>query len=400
MLRDSSSERAWARRDQPWSWHWVMSFLTTFPEDVYPTHRLAETIRRDTFDIELAQALMWMSQAAYETTADRSQDGRKRKLERILDRWGFACRARLSQGGTEGFVAESEAAIVVAFAGTDPVVAANWITDFNIRTGPRRHPPRLRRRRRGHLARPGRGARGYLQTHLPRRPQPRRCAGRRGCLAPHRRRSGSARTRSRRGGGIDVERIAGVLTFGMPRAGDEAFAAAYKSRGLWQKIGPPRIWQRHRPVASSRRSRATRLSPRRPGAALPARRAIQGLAAAARRSRRADDPGTSGGTARHHRQRDVPPVRRGLASHPGPWGSALAGRRHSHADHRQAALFLRDHLQDCYLEALGWSFTRPSASRVSISAEDADSFAHASEAHIEEAGRDLPALLRRLFVGG
>jgi len=134
MLRDSSSERAWARRDQPWSWHWVMSFLTTFPEDVYPMDRLAETIGRDTFDIELAQALMWMSQAAYETTADSCQEGGTPKLERILGRWGFACRARLSQGGTEGFVAESEAAIVVAFAGTDPVVAANWITDFNVRT--------------------------------------------------------------------------------------------------------------------------------------------------------------------------------------------------------------------------------------------------------------------------
>ena len=43
-----------------------MSFLTTFPEDVYPTHRLAETIQTGAFDIDLAQALMWMSQATYE----------------------------------------------------------------------------------------------------------------------------------------------------------------------------------------------------------------------------------------------------------------------------------------------------------------------------------------------
>ena len=50
-----------------------MSFLTTFPEDVYPTHSLAETIQTEAFDIELAQALMWMSQAAYETTADASE---------------------------------------------------------------------------------------------------------------------------------------------------------------------------------------------------------------------------------------------------------------------------------------------------------------------------------------
>ena len=113
-----------------------MSFLTTFPEDVYPTRSLSVSIQTEAFGIELAQALMWMSQAAYETTADRSETDAKRKLERILERWGFECMTRLSQGGTEGFVAESESALVVAFAGTDPVIAANWITDFNIRTGP------------------------------------------------------------------------------------------------------------------------------------------------------------------------------------------------------------------------------------------------------------------------
>src|ERR1700742_1591755 len=102
-----------------------MSFLTTFPDDVYPGRSLVERIRTEAFDIELAQALMWMSQAAYEATAGRPENS---KLERILDRWGFTCTARLSQGGTEGFVAESETAVVVAFAGTDPVRAANWIT--------------------------------------------------------------------------------------------------------------------------------------------------------------------------------------------------------------------------------------------------------------------------------
>ena len=62
--------------------------------------------------------------------------------------------------------------------------------------------------------------------------------------------------------------------------------------------------------------------------------------------------------------------------------------------------FLRDHLQDCYLEALGWSFARPSEARVSISADDADTFARASEVHIEERGGGFSALLRRLLPGG
>jgi hypothetical protein len=59
--------------------------------------------------------------------------------------------------------------------------------------------------------------------------------------------------------------------------------------------------------------------------------------------------------------------------------------------------FLRDHVQDCYLEALGWSFARSSESRVSISADDADAFAHASEIRIAASGGGgLSALLRRL----
>ncbi len=166
-----------------------MNFLTTFPESVYPTSRLAETIETDTFDIELAQALMWMSQAAYETTAQNSQVCGEQKLQRILDRWGFAYRARLSQGGTRALFAESNATVVVAFAGTDPAVAASWITAFNLRTtsdGMHRgfaegvegvRPALVRSAGRDH------------QTHIPGWPQSRGRSGGRGRLAPHWRRS-------------------------------------------------------------------------------------------------------------------------------------------------------------------------------------------------------------------
>ena len=60
---------------------------------------------------------------------------------------------------------------------------------------------------------------------------------------------------------------------------------------------------------------------------------------------------------------------------------------------------LRDHLQDSYLEALGWYFVRPPAFRVSISADDADTFAHTSEVHFEESDNGLSALLRQFLVG-
>jgi len=196
-----------------------MSFLTTFPEDVYPTHSLAETIQSETFDIELAQALMWMSQAAYETTADPPAAPEKRKLERILERWGFTCRARLSQGGTEGFVAEGDRTLVVAFAGTDPVRAANWITDFNIRTGPDGTHRGFSEAVAGVgpvliAALEGTTKHIFLVGHS--------LGGALAVVAAWRL-TGGVQTLADwipHGAVIDVERVAGIFAYGMPRAGD------------------------------------------------------------------------------------------------------------------------------------------------------------------------------------
>ena len=52
------------------------------------------------------------------------------------------------------------------------------------------------------------------------------------------------------------------------------------------------------------------------------------------------------------------------------------------------------------MKPLAGPLPRPPSSRMSISAEDADSFAQASEAHIEQAGSGLSAVLRRLFGDG
>jgi pimeloyl-ACP methyl ester carboxylesterase len=376
-----------------------MSFLTTFPEDVYPSGRLAETLETDAFDIELAQTLMWMSQAAYETTADQSVVGAERKLERILDRWGFACRARLSQGGTEGFVGESETTLVVAFAGTDPVVAANWITDFNIRTGSGGihrgfadgvegvWPALL-------AALGGTTKRIFMVGHS--------LGGALAVVAAWRL-TGDDHFfdhLSQGGAAIDVGRIAGILTFGMPRAGDDGFATAYRSRGLWQRT--VRLEYGSDIVPSLPPAATGQLAFRHVGPALHCAHGGQFKDSLPPR----DDP-------------DVPIVLAQLEDILGvndmdtlrrvreAWGRIL-----DHGVPRSPAggtatliidklpFFLRDHLQDCYLEALGWSFARPSESRISINADDADTFAHASEAHIEASGGGLTPLLRRLFLGG
>ena len=355
-----------------------MSFLTRFPEDVYPTHRLAEAIQMDTFSIERTQALMWMSQAAYETTAERMEEHEEHKLERILDRWGFECRAWLSQGGTEGFVAESDAALVVAFAGTDPVVAANWITDFNIRTGS------------------GGIHRGFsdgvervwpaLVAALKGTSKPISLTGHSlgGALAVVAawRLVGDGPELSDKmpsGGLIDTARIAGVFAFGMPRVGDEEFAEAYRLGGLWQKTA--RLEYGADIVPSLPPAATGQLGFRHVGPALHCPHGGQFKDVLPLR----DDPDepivlaqleemlgiTDSGTLRNLRK---------------TWSCILAhGVRRSPAGGTATLLidrlpfFLRDHLQDCYLEALGWSFTRPPEARVSISADDADKFARTSE---------------------
>jgi hypothetical protein len=375
-----------------------MSFLTTFPEDAYPTHRLAETIQTHGFDIALAQALMWLSQAAYETTADLPDGCGPRKLERLLDRWGFACRARLSQGGTEGFVAESEAALVVAFAGTDPVVTANWITDFNIRTGPGGV-------HRGFAdgvdsvwpalvtALEGTAKRIFLVGHS---------LGGALAVVAARRLIGdpAADPPMPRGAGIGVARIAGVLTFGMPRAGDAVFATDYRARGLWQRTA--RLEYGNDIVPSLPPAASGQLAFRHVGTALHCPHGGRFEDVLPPR----DDPDEPIALAQLETMIGITDSET-LRSVREAWGRIL-----NHGVPRSPAggpatliidrlpFFLRDHVQDCYLEALGWSFARPSAERVSISADDADAFARASETNIETGAGGLAAVLRRLLLGG
>jgi hypothetical protein len=376
-----------------------MSFLTTFPEDVYPTRSLAETIQTEAFDIDLAQALMWMSQAAYETTADASDACEKRKLERILERWGFACRARLSQGGTEGFVAESGTTLVVAFAGTDPVIAANWITDFNIRTEPDGVHRGFSEGVAGVgpaliAALAGTAKRTFLVGHS--------LGGALAVVAAWRLTGNSQELADwiPRGAGIDVGRIAGVLTYGMPRAGDEAFESAYRSRGLWQKTA--RLEYGSDIIPSLPPAATGQLAFRHVGPALHCPHGGQFKDSLPPR----DDPDDRIELAQLEELIGIT-NRETLRNIRDTWGRIL-----DHGVPRSPAggtatliidrlpFFLRDHVQDCYLEALGWAFARPPESRVSISADDADAFAHASEVRIEANGGGLSALLRRLLSGG
>ena len=74
-----------------------MSFLTTFPEDVYPTRSLSVSIQTEAFGIELAQALMDVTSRLRN---HRGQDRNWRRNENPahLERWGFECVTKAQSG--------------------------------------------------------------------------------------------------------------------------------------------------------------------------------------------------------------------------------------------------------------------------------------------------------------
>jgi hypothetical protein len=119
-----------------------MSFLTKLPRPRYDTKAF------DGFDAAAAdftpgngKAMAWMSQLAYETDEPD-------KIKDILAMWGLRpakikdrsdgiiakeVETALPIASTRGVIAHGRGATIVAFAGTDPVVLANWISDFDAR---------------------------------------------------------------------------------------------------------------------------------------------------------------------------------------------------------------------------------------------------------------------------
>jgi triacylglycerol lipase len=111
-----------------------LSFFTKLPSRFYPGNAFDDFSPVSDFRLGTARAMAWLSQLAYETDEPD-------KIEQILGAWGL----RLIDGvvvaevstvlpiaSTHGFVAAGRDATFVAFAGTDPVVLANWITDLDV----------------------------------------------------------------------------------------------------------------------------------------------------------------------------------------------------------------------------------------------------------------------------
>jgi triacylglycerol lipase len=108
-----------------------MSFLVRLPTELYEPDAF-EGYGPGPFSLRRARAAMRLAQLAYEDEPA--------KIESILNGWRLT-RIRLFQrplvsqlpmASTGGFIAQGHDTVFVSFEGTDPLLVANWVTNFNV----------------------------------------------------------------------------------------------------------------------------------------------------------------------------------------------------------------------------------------------------------------------------
>jgi triacylglycerol lipase len=112
-----------------------MSILVELPERLYQRDAFASFAAIAPYSLGAARAMAWMSQLAYETA-------HRDKVESICRLWDLQLLQIIANdngGGsgllkvhTRGVIVKGHGAMIMAFAGTDPLVPANWISDFDV----------------------------------------------------------------------------------------------------------------------------------------------------------------------------------------------------------------------------------------------------------------------------
>ena len=195
-----------------------MGKLTSFRDDAYPRTLAADPLASADFSLDTARFMAWSAQLAYEVAVPEILHG-------LTERWGWRnvqpIRSRLGIGAATrdayGYVAEIGAACVVAFTGTEPDQVSDWRIDFDFL-------------RQGNYASPG-VAKALdivwdgLAKHIAATTGPVFIAGHSlgGAFAV------VAAIRLAAAKGFDMQRLAGVYTFGMPRIGNTAFTTGYNA---------------------------------------------------------------------------------------------------------------------------------------------------------------------------
>ena len=109
-----------------------VSAFNELPLEAYPDALLADVSPDHVYSRATARVLCWMAQLVYESDPA--------KIETVARRTGFEAPALFNRrvegplplADTKGMRVEGRHAVVLAFAGTDPVNAVNWITNFNV----------------------------------------------------------------------------------------------------------------------------------------------------------------------------------------------------------------------------------------------------------------------------
>jgi hypothetical protein len=205
-----------------------MSILTEFPEPLYLRQQPHFKDVSTNFDFDTARAMAWAAQLSYETN-DRG------KIGRILAAWRWTLRGfhegRVSSvlplTSAKGFIAAHDGVSILTFAGTEPTALADWIVDFSIHqnadgthegfeAGVDAVFPEISAIL--GAGRPAATDKLFITGHS---------LG--GALAA------VTALRLVKDNIVDLDRILGVYTFGMPRAGNGVFAQDYRTiagRGL------------------------------------------------------------------------------------------------------------------------------------------------------------------------
>ena len=197
-----------------------MSFLTALPRERYDSQAFKEfDLAKTDFDLGNAYAMAWMCQLSYET-----ED--LEKIASVAKDWDLELvdgsiiseesATALPKSSTHLIVCRRRGATIIAFAGTDPISLANWITDFDLKktsTG---------------------AARGFAvaaQSVWPRIEKMLKSFSQVGPIyvTGH---SLGASLAAVTASTIEVafsKTVRAVYTFGMPRTGDQTFAKTYNS---------------------------------------------------------------------------------------------------------------------------------------------------------------------------
>ena len=240
-----------------------MSAFTELPEGLYDKDAFANFAAHSLCTVENARAMIWLSQLAYEnpdsakfsnvlrlwglehikhetapvpTEFGASENPRamnwlrqlalsdvsaSRMFSDLLRSWGIerpsaSAPVDFGFGRTFGFVAANPSAVIVAFRGTDPVLFSNWVVDFKIE----RDRNGMHRGFAEATASIWKLLKGDVETALAARP------GAKLFFTGHSL-GGAMAAIGALTSSIDAT---AVYTFGMPRAGDERFAAQYNAR--------------------------------------------------------------------------------------------------------------------------------------------------------------------------